>query len=123
MAITIGEFSYAQEIEPKEYAEGNSLLCDESRKFLVENSALDNAVVWSDSHNEVTAITNSEFCGNLGCSAIIAFNIGTKCVAKEIHSVQTFIPIIFKESEVQINNVTGCTAWKLVGNTVHRGSC
>ncbi|MDN3650798.1 hypothetical protein QWZ13_17975 [Reinekea marina] len=98
-------------------------MCNESREFIVGNSALDNAIVWSDSHTEVVAITSSEFCGNLGCSAIVAFAVGAKCVAKEIHSVQTFIPILLNEREVQINNVTGCTAWRLNESAVERVSC
>lgn len=123
MALMIGTLSFAQEIEPRDYTEDYPLLCIESREFLVANSALDSAVVWTDSHTEVAAIASSEFCGNLGCSAIVAFTVGAKCVAKEIHFVQTFIPILFNENEVLINNVTGCTAWKLIGSAVERASC
>ncbi len=121
--LILSSFVTAQSIEPIKYSDDYEFLCNDTHSFLLDNSALEKGVIWVHDKLEVAAISSSEFCGNLGCSAIVSLKTDTTCISHELFSVQTFIPISFAENEVQLENVSGCTSWKVVDGSFKRGAC
>jgi hypothetical protein len=73
-------------------------------------------IIWevASSNIKIVAVTASDSCGSIGCSAVLFFDSPKNCViSNAFNIIQPMESVGFKSNSIFIKNGKGCNGWKL----------
>ena len=75
-------------------------------------------IIWDadNSNIKIVAVTASDRCGSMGCSAVLFIDSPENCViSNAFNIIQPMASVGFRFNSIIIKNGSGCNGWKLQG--------
>tara|TARA_B110000438_G_scaffold283411_1_gene311404 strand:- start:224 stop:778 length:555 start_codon:yes stop_codon:yes gene_type:complete len=132
LLLFIAPFSYGNEIDWVKSTVLNdfdSISCEQAKKNIVgilkgSNNIYSQGlmtikpslIIWetTDSKIKIVAVTASDSCGLIGCSAVLFSDVAKNCViSNAFNIIQPMESVGFESHSIFINNSEGCNGWKL----------